>query len=336
MNRFLERLMPSVVWEEEDGAGGGAGGAGGGSDEPITAGSGFDNQDGQGGAGGSGGAPSNPLDGLDGDSQQWLKANGIIRDGEPADVKAVLQRTVKKGREVESLVGKSVRVPGDDASEEEVARWKKSIGVPETPDGYRFSLPADLPAEMPYNQALADNYKGFAHKIGLTPKQASEMHNWFARQTANDMQSMTEGKRQTAVSVTQTLEKEGWGPAGGAQYRANLEYANQGLKLLGGDETLNDFKKAGLIGDNGEIYSASLAKALSKAGKALASEDDGRLVGERAILDNPFAEGGNITNQMRLIKQAKEGKADPKRVRAMMMSAGKQPKDLGLHEDWGL
>lgn len=336
MNRFLERLMSSAVWENEDGAGGGAGGAGGGDDGYISAGSGFDDKKGGDDAGGSGGGSSNPLDGLDGDSQQWLKQNGILRDDETPDVKAILSRTVKKGREAESLVGKSVRVPGEDASEEEVKRWYKQIGVPDTPDGYRFSLPQDLPAELPYNQQLADNYKGFAHKIGLTPKQASEMHNWFARTTANDMQQQYESKRSLGQQVTQTLEKEGWGPAGGQQYRANLEYANQGLKLLGGDETLNDFKRAGLIGDKGEIYSASLAKALSKAGKALASEDDGRLTGERAILDNPFAEGGNITNQMRLIKQAKEGKADPKRVRAMMMSAGKAPKDLGLHEDWGL
>jgi len=326
MKVFQYWLLSSACWDgENEGGSGGSSGDGSGEGGEGSEGS---NSGGEGEGGSGSGTPASLLDGLETDSRDWLKANGILKDGEEVKDSDVLTGLITKSRETEKLIGKSIRVPGDDASEEEVSKFRKALGVPEDAAGYEFRLPEDYPEEVPYNSDLAEKFKPVAHKLGLTAKQASGLHEFVAQYGVSNMGETAAAVEARGVAATTALE-ETWGPQDSDQYKANLEYADAGLRLLGGDAVMKELSDVGLIGPNKEIFAPALAKALAKAGRALGTEDDGRLTGDKGAVNNPYEDGGNLTEQMALVRK------DPKKARQYMAAAGKKPGDFGLPESFG-
>lgn len=74
---------------------------------------------------------------------------------------------------LEKRLGKSVIVPGDNASEKDVADFRKKLGIPDSPDKYTLKYPEH--EHIKVDETLDKEWKGLAHKIGLTPKQAQAM-----------------------------------------------------------------------------------------------------------------------------------------------------------------
>ncbi len=73
-----------------------------------------------------------------------------------------------------------VKVPGKDATQEDIAAFKKAMGVPDTVDGYKVERPKDLPKGMQYDEQLEKTFLDTAHTLGLTPAQVAgifEMYN---------------------------------------------------------------------------------------------------------------------------------------------------------------
>ena len=115
---------------------------------------------------GSMASASDLLSGLDGDSRNWIDANGIKGDN-PADL---LSGLVTKSREMESLIGRSVRLPGEDATDEDVAGFYDRMTErlrPDDPSGYQYELPEGLPEEMPYDADFVDAWRNFSHELKL-------------------------------------------------------------------------------------------------------------------------------------------------------------------------
>lgn len=254
----------------------------------------------------------------DKDIREWASKTGF------KDAKSV----AKSAYEQSKLLGNSIRIPGENATDEEKAAYREKLGAPKDAAGYEFTAPKDLPEDLPYDGERADAFKAKAHELGLSKAQAANLHDWFVGATVEDYKAVggkqAEEQKAVAVSETAKLVKE-WGPLDGEQMRTNLAFADKALREVGGDEALAEFQRVGLIGKEGKvIQSAPIAKMLSKLGAALYTEDS-VLRGNADTLDNPFSEGTiNVSNQMKVFK------ADPDHARSLIAAAGKKPSDFGL------
>ena len=82
------------------------------------------------------------------------------------------------------MVGDRIPIP----QEGDTAKWNEvytRLGRPETAEGYRF-VEVQMPDGFALKQGLVDEYKGFAHSIGLTNKQASDQHKWYIEHLVRD------------------------------------------------------------------------------------------------------------------------------------------------------
>lgn len=257
----------------------------------------------------------------DKDIREWINKTGFKG---PKDI-------AKSAFEQQKLLGNSIRIPGEKATDEERNAFLDKLGRPKEAKGYTFEAPKDLPEDLPYDGERAGEFRGLAHSLGLTDAQARGIHDWYASKTVEDFKAhgagtaekqLTSAKEQTAILVKE------WGPLDGDQMRTNLAFADKALREVGGDEALAEFQRVGLIGSDGRmIQSASIAKMLAKVGAALYTED-AVLKGRTDRLDNPFAEGKsfNVSNQMKVIKE------DRDMALSLIAAAGKTPKDFGLKD----
>lgn len=253
------------------------------------------------------------------DTREWLSKREL------KDAKAIS----KLAHEQAKLLGNAIRIPGKDAKPEEIAAYREKLGVPSKADDYSFEVPKDLPPELPYDGERATQFKSFAHEIGLSKDQAKAVHDWATKNAVGDFKGSIEAenarKIEVAKSETEKLIKL-WGPLDGEATRANLAFADKFLREVGGEEALSEFKRVGLIGDQGNVVlSAPIAAMFAKAGMATFKEDD-VLKGRPDRLGNPFAEGDsyNETAQMKAIKENSDY------ARSLISAAGKKPADFGL------
>lgn len=270
----------------------------------------------------------------DADTKDWL--------GKQTERASDVKSLAKLAREQDKMIGEQakklgdatkdmVRIPGKDATPEELKAYKDKLGIPETPEGYEFKAPKDLPEGLPYDGDRAKSFAAEAAKIGLTKAQAQAVHDWA---TANAVGDFTNGKAQSDAKAVENAQAETtkltklWGPLDGQTFKANAAFADKALMEIGGQEALAEFQRVGLIGDAAGqkiIQSAPIATMLAKMGQTLYKEDE-VLRGDPSKLNNPFAPGAseNVTAQMRMIKQ------DRAQALSFIAAAGKQPEDFGL------
>jgi hypothetical protein len=263
------------------------------------------------------------LAGLEPDNREWLaKAGYDIANPEG------LGKLAKQVYAQEKLLGNAIRIPGKDATPEQREEFLNKLGRPQSPDGYEFAPPKDLPEELPYDGERAKEFKAFAHSIGLTAEQAANVHDWAAGNAVNDFQKQSSAQQEVtaarAAAETEKLVKL-WGPLEGQTAQANLQMADKFLTEAGGPEVMQELQERGLIGENKVVLSAGLAQLFANAGMALYRED-GVLHGSPDKIGNPFAEGpnNNLTEQMRVVK------SDPDQAKSLIFAAGKKPEDFGL------
>jgi len=85
---------------------------------------------------------------------------------------------------LEKRLGKSIIVPGDNATEQDVYDFRKKLGIPETPDKYELKYKEH--EQIKIDESTDKEWKSFAHKIGLTPKQAQALTDFeFSRMEAD-------------------------------------------------------------------------------------------------------------------------------------------------------
>lgn len=249
---------------------------------------------------------ASPFAGLqDEGTRKWIETKGL---------KSV-EDLAKTAFNQESLLGSSVRLPGQDAKPDEIDKFYSKLGRPEKPDGYEFKRPEGLPADLPYDETLAGEFKSWAHKEGLAPRQAQGMHDafasWQAEKATEHMTALTQAVEDTADA----LVKE-WGPQDSEGFKAKHEMANRALKKLG---LVESFEKSGIILQGGALTDPQLAKAFSEIGERMFGEDsidgDSSVGGKNPFKDDTF----NLTDIGNLTKN------DPDQARRLAREAGKDP-----------
>lgn len=253
-----------------------------------------------------------PFSGLDEDTRSWVGTKGI------KDVASL----AKLARNEESLIGKAIVPPGENAAPEEVSKFWNRLGRPETPDGYEFAPPESMPESLPYDSDFAKWFKDEAHKANVPKSQAKSLHDAFVAMSVDRITKETQAR----VDKANADLVAAWGPRDSQAYQENLKLADRGL-TVGGDDLAVSLQRAGFLGPNKEILDGPVAKFLASVGKHLGTE--GQFVtGGGAIADNPFSDGAsfNMTEQMRIAK------SDPNRARMLIRAAGKSARDFGLPE----
>lgn len=271
---------------------------------------------------GSSNGSSSVLEGLEGDSLQYAQKNGITSIGE----------AITKSRELEKLIGNSLRIPGQDASSDDVAAYFDKATkqfMPETAEGFEFAMPEKMPDGMEYNGDFVGRFKEGMLARGVPPQLASKVHDWFMEDVLipdfenglNDYQSRVDGSN--------SLLEKTWGAKDSQEFRAGQEHVLRAIEELGGDGYKQALIEAGVIDDQDNILNASLLIPLAKISEKFLSEDS--LVNGNSIEENPFADDTKNWSKMNeLIAEVKSGKRDPKQVKALIAAAGKEPGTFGL------
>lgn len=220
-----------------DGEDGGAGASGGAADLLGGAGGGAGGEQQQGGGdqgGGDQGAGADQQQGaVDPDWYQqisaeagegeesslrdWLKAAGIKDVAGLAKIARDNQKAVRdSGR---------VKVPGEGASAEEVAAYRKAVGVPDAPTGYEFKPPVGEDGEpLEMNTATLDRIATFAHKHGLPKGPTEALVADYVQSELDDLATRTR---------EMDAQAQNWVKAQGSNANASIAAIDKAATALG-------------------------------------------------------------------------------------------------------
>jgi len=125
-------------------------------------------------------------------------------------------------------------------TDEDWKQFHSKIGVPENADGYEFSKPENVDFEDEFFKAYKEN----AHKLGLMPKQAEALSNWFSERTLEAQENMGKQADQQKLENIDGLKKE-WGMA----FDKKVADANLLLNEFATEEEMSFLKKSGLTNE---------------------------------------------------------------------------------------
>ncbi|CAB4155451.1 hypothetical protein UFOVP672_13 [uncultured Caudovirales phage] len=128
-----------------------------------------------------------------------------------------------------ALVGTKLEMPGEGATPEQLAAWRKTVGAPDTPDAYGELRPEVIPAEM-WDAASEGELKAIAHKHHLSPAAVKEIVALHAKGIEAGVQAHEAGMQKSLADGEAALKAK-WGP----QLAENLMQAQTFAKLLGLD-----------------------------------------------------------------------------------------------------
>lgn len=284
------------------------GGSGGGSGDPGAAG-GAPAGGGQPNAGGTLFAGSSPAAGSSQQppasqsappsqsSQPWIQEDGSFApnwiERLPEDIRGEASLRVvpsvadlaKSYVATKKLVGTKLEAPGENATPEQIANWRKTVGAPETPEGYIPEGAKTLrPDSIPENLWNTEAEKGFlalAHKHHLPPAAVKEILEYHA-------QNVGAALTQSQAQEGEVLKAEGakLRQAWGTEYDTNLALAARVAQTVGLDPNTNPI-----------FTNADAVLAFAKMGKFL-TED-------KLVKGNANGIAASITDKIREITDTK-------------------------------
>lgn len=142
-----------------------------------------------------------------------------------------------------------VKIPGEGAAPEEIAKFNKAFGIPDKPEGYEYSAPEGVQISDLDKQVI-EALRPFAHKTGLPAKTFQEFTSELLKFSSNLQQQAVAKIQEFGQTSEAALQKE-WGK----DFEPNLTIANRVVNSFGGEE----FKKFldttpivghGMIGDH--------------------------------------------------------------------------------------
>jgi hypothetical protein len=138
-----------------------------------------------------------------------------------------VQDLAKAHLDLRSQLAKAIVPPGKDAKPEQIAAYRKSMGIPETADGYEFPAPAEgeeLTDEMKEQQA---GWRERFHSLNLPAETAKALVQMVTEDAAATMAKEVEADKQFA-DTTEAAMKEKWG----TDYDRNTEAAKRAITTL--------------------------------------------------------------------------------------------------------
>jgi hypothetical protein len=174
-----------------------------------------------------------------------------------------------------------IQKPGKEAKPEEVAKFYKDLGVPETPDGYFQDLKLDNGAVLgDADKPVAQSFAAALHPAGATPQVVNAALNWYLanqEKAAADLDASDDSFKREAL----TTLKEEFGPSFKRKTNAiaslfdvapgGIDIKNEAAlysRLMGG--RMADGK---IIGDDPDMVKFLVALAMDRNPQASVVED---------------------------------------------------------------
>jgi len=159
--------------------------------------------------------------------------------------------------ELSSKLSQALVVPNETATEEERARFRKAIGVPEKSEDYKLEKPK-LPGGLEYDEDVEKDLLALAHKLNMSNEQADAVHTFYSTTLAKQIMDARKVVKTTEAEAEAQLRKDL-----GADYDAAQTYKERAFKEFFSEDGLAQlFVQTGLGNHPGII------KAFVKMGKA--------------------------------------------------------------------
>jgi len=137
----------------------------------------------------------------------------------------------KAGFEAQQKIrsGEFRKQPGKDATPEQLAEWRKELGVPEKPGDYALDLGGFVPSET--DAPILDNFKQFAHTNNMPPAQLNEITKWYFEQQEQAVALQIEADKSYRATAEEELRAEY-----GQEFKSNINAARNFLNQTAGEE----------------------------------------------------------------------------------------------------
>jgi hypothetical protein len=159
------------------------------------------------------------------------------RYNSPADV-------VKALAETQRTLSTRIKLPGEDASEEDLAKFRKAVGVPDTANDYVVNRPDGLPQEE--FDAMADGLKSFAeiaHQNGVPKAGYEALAGAYLQQRLQDAAAVNQRDAEARRAAEADLRR-----AWGESYDRNAQFAAEFAGETGIDQI--ELKDGTLLGSH--------------------------------------------------------------------------------------
>ncbi|MGF1631983.1 MAG: hypothetical protein ACFCUT_21105 [Kiloniellaceae bacterium] len=140
---------------------------------------------------------------------------------------------VKSYAALQSRLGRSVVKPGPDAGPEELAAYRRQLGVPERPEGYEVSLPKNLPEPLrrdPAAEPLQQDFLKAMHEVGASNAVVQKALDWYYGNVTQGLAQQEKGAAERRAEAEAGLRRE-WG----GDHQRNLTFAQRAVQTFGDD-----------------------------------------------------------------------------------------------------
>lgn len=176
----------------------------------------------------------------------------------------VLKNNVDLLSERDRLRNTGIFRPGDEASDEDVAAYRKAMGIPDSPEGYEFPQGDDITDEQ---KASQEAWSKHFHELGISGTQAKSLIEAVQRGAEEAQQRQIEADRELAEQTTAALKKE-WG----ADFDHNKELANRAAEKMFGED-FEDIRSLETKDGRFILDDARLLRALARYGREMAADN---------------------------------------------------------------
>lgn len=180
-----------------------------------------------------------------------------------------------------SLVGKRLQAPSESSTPEEIANWRKTVGAPETPEGYGDLRPEEFPADQ-WDAATAGELAKIAHNHHLPASAVKDIIGLHANAVKAGLEKFQADEVAFKEAGLAALKKE-WGTNFDQEAHAAKTFA----KMLGldPDKTM-------------EFASPDFVLAMAKGAKMVA--------GDKLVAGAPPSLTASIESRIRDIQTSPE------------------------------
>lgn len=175
----------------------------------------------------------------------WAKEDGSFSEGWidrlPEDLRGNASLRVlgsvpdlaKSYVETKKLIGSKLEMPGEGATPEQLAAWRKTVGAPEKPEGYLGEAKSLRPEAVPeglWDVKGEQQFLALAHKHHLPPAAVRDILGFYGQNIAQGLQQSQQQEAATLTAESAKL-KEAWGK----DYDANMNLAARVARTVGLD-----------------------------------------------------------------------------------------------------